>query len=74
MRSLLTRTPRTNTLREGVRYNGKLLQGCISHFIRQQDIIYIWQLGKKRKKQLFITERARHRLNNATASKAAGER
>jgi len=50
------------TLHEGVRYNGKLYRLHLT-FIRQQDIIYIWQLGKKRKKQP-ITERARHRLNN----------
>jgi hypothetical protein len=50
------------TLREGVRYNGKLYRLHLT-FIRQQDIIYIWQLGKKRKKQP-ITERAGHRLNN----------
>jgi hypothetical protein len=46
-------------LREGVKYNGKLHKVHLT-FLRHQDIVYIWLLGKK--KPPLLTDRAMHRL------------
>jgi hypothetical protein len=46
-------------LREGVKYNGKVHKVHLT-FLRHQDIVYIWLLGKK--KPPLLTDRAKHRL------------
>ena len=60
-------------LRKGVRYNGKLYRMHLT-FLRYQDIIYIWQLGKKnKKKKIPKTARGKHRLHNLKLVRVSGK-